>query len=305
MLKTKTKKIALGAFIALIAAEVLWGVNRPVIKLGIQTIPVPVFLAITVFGASLLMLPLALRDWKKLSLKDYLTLIIGSVIAITIGNTALLMGLARVPTVNASLLGLFGPLLLLFFSVHFLKERLSVRALVGVLVAFTGGAVVIGRPWEVATMDNGMAIGNMLIILSVMCDIVGTLVTKTVLKRGGLYQVTFIHLFAGVLPVAIFSMQHIAALAPANAQNSGYIAIIVNILFITLANILFMYGLKWKKAQEVGVFTYISPVTTIVTAWLILDERLNWKTVVGAALIFLGVYLVSATPKRALILRTR
>jgi drug/metabolite transporter (DMT)-like permease len=297
MPKSKTKNIALSAFIALIVAEILWGVNKPIIKLGLETIPVPIFLAVTVLGTALLILPFALRDWKKLALRDYLILIIGSIISITIGNVALLMGLERVPAVNASLISLFSPLLLLFFSIHFLKERLSVRALLGILVAFVGGAVIIGKPWEITSMNDGLAIGNMFLILSVLCDIVGTLVTKTVLKRGGLYQVTFIHLFAGILPVAVFSVHYISALSPANAQTSGYIAIAVNILLITFANALFMYGLKHKKAQEVGVFTYVSPVATIIAAWLILNERLDWKTAVGAGLIFLGVYLVSAKSK--------
>ncbi len=293
MPKNKKRKIVLSAFVALILAEVLWGINKPVIKLGLETVPLPLYLSVTILGTSLLILPLALRDWKRLKARDYLILVIGSVISITVGNVALLMGLERVPAINASLIGLFGPLLLFFFSVEFLKERISLKTLVGILIAFAGAAIIVGKPWDIQGSNNSVAIGNLLIILSVTSDIIGTLVTKTVLKRGGMYQVTFVHLFAGILPIALFSIPYLYALAPAHAGQNGYIAMVFNIFAITLANCLFMYGLKRKKAQEIGAFTYVSPLATIVAAWLILDEKISLKVAGGALLIFIGIYFAS------------
>src|SRR4051812_27873927 len=125
MTKTKKQKTAIGAFLALIFAQILWGVNVPVIKLGLQTVPLPLFLSITILGAALLVAPLAIRNWKPMRQKDYTLLIIGSIISITLGNVVLLMGIERVPSINASLIGLFSPLILFILSVEFLKERLS------------------------------------------------------------------------------------------------------------------------------------------------------------------------------------
>jgi len=299
MPKTKKHKVILSAVIALITAELLWGVNKPVIKLGLETVPLPIYLSITILGTSLLILPLALRDWKKLSARDYLLLTVSSILSITVGNVALLMGLQRVPAINASLIGLFGPLLLFIFSVQFLKEKLSARTLIGILIAFAGAAIIVGKPWDIQGSGSAAAIGNLLIILSVMCDIVSTLIMKSMLKRAGVYQVTFLHLFVGILPILAFSTQYLYALSPAHAGRNGYIAIVANILLITIANCLFMYGLKRKKAQEVGVFSYISPITTIVAAYFILDERLTVKIACGALLIFTGIYYtaIKSSPK--------
>lgn len=287
----KKQKIAIGAFAALITAEILWGICKPIIKLGLETVPVPLYLSLTIIGAALLVLPLALKDWKRISRRDYFLLIIGSIISITIGNVALLMGLQKVPAVNASLIGLFGPLILLILSVEFLKERLSLRTFLGIMVAFAGAAIIIGKPWDASGSSQDMAIGNMLIILNVFCDVTGTLISKSVLKRAGTYQTTFVHLFAGIVPIAIFSLQYLYALAPSHAGRNGYLAVLFNIIIITFANCLFMYGLKRKKAQEVGVFTYASPVATIVAAWFILSEKPTVKIIGGAMLIFLGIYL--------------
>jgi drug/metabolite transporter (DMT)-like permease len=208
------------------------------------------------------------------------------------------MGLQRVPAINASLIGLFSPLLLFILSVQFLKERMSLKTFVGILIAFAGAAIIVGIPWNSAGSSQVLATGNLLIILSVLCDVVGTLICKPILKRAGAYQVTFIHLLTGILPITVFSLRYLPDLSPARAGKNGYVTMTFNILAITLANCLFMYGLKHKKAQEVGIFQYIGPIATIIAAWFMLAEVPNGKIIIGAAFIFVGLYFAEVKSAR-------
>jgi drug/metabolite transporter (DMT)-like permease len=285
----KTKKKLTSAFLALSLAEILWGINVPVIKLGLETVPVNVFLSVTILSAGLLVAPLAYKHWKPLKRKDYLLLIIGSVLSISLGNVALLMGLQRIPSVNASLISLLGPLLLLILSVEFLKERLSFRVFLGIIIAFAGAAIIIGKPWS-ATAPDQMAAGSLFIVLAVLCEVISTLMFKPILKRVHPYQLTCLHLIWGAIPIVIYSLPNLYALSPDRVGRSGYLAMFFNIALITVANCLFYRGLKKKKAQEVGVFRYLHPVATAIAAWFILSEVPSQKIVVGAILIFLGIY---------------
>lgn len=298
MSKTKNKKLS-SAFFALSLAEILWGVNVPVIKLGLKTVPLPVFLSVTILGAGILTIPLALRHWKSIKRKDYLLIIVGSILSIALGNTALLLGLQRIPSINASLISLLGPFLLFILSVEFLKERLNLRTFLGILIAFAGAAIVIGRPWE-AIASNQMAVGSLFVVLCVLLEVISTLMFKPLLKRIHPYQLTSLHLLVGILPILVYSLSQLDSLAPSKAERSGYIAIILNIVLITVANCLFYAGLKKKKAQEVGIFRYLHPVATAVAAWFILSEVPSQKVVVGAVLIFAGIYYaeIRKTPKR-------
>jgi drug/metabolite transporter (DMT)-like permease len=305
MYKTKKQKVVVSSFLALIFAEILWGVNTPVIKLGLETVPLPLYLSITILGAALLMVPLAVKNWKPLRRKDYALLAIGAIIAITLGNVALLAGLQKVPSLNASLIGLFSPLLLFMLSVQFLKERMSLKTFLGILIAFAGSAIVIGKPWDIASTNSDVLTGNLLIVLAVFCDVIGTLIAKSVLKRVNVYQVTFITLLVGILPVAVFSIQYLYALSPSHAGKNGFLAMGFNIVAITFANYLFMYGLKHRKAQEVGVFGYVHPIATAVAAWFILAEVPDKKLITGAVLIFIGIYLVEVKLTRNVRLRYR
>jgi drug/metabolite transporter (DMT)-like permease len=289
MAKNKKPQYAATTLLVLIAAQVLWGVNTPIIKLGLKTVPLPLFFSVTILGAALLILPLAQRSWKKLSAADYWLIVIASLIGITLGNVVLLMGLERIPSVNVSIIKLFSPLLLFILSVRFLKEQLNLRTFGGILVAFAGAAVLIGQPWQSGHQNEG--VGALLIILSVMCDVIATLIMKPVLSRSSSPQITFIHLSVGILPIAVYSLSYLPDLDYKAVEKQGLIAIIVNILFITAANIFFMFGLKYRKAQEIGIFQYVSPVATFIAAWFILSEKPDTSLLIGAPLIFLGIYL--------------
>lgn len=301
MVKTKKKQLT-SAFLALSIAEILWGINVPVIKLGLKTVPVPVFLSVTILAAGFLAIPLAYKHWKPLKRKDYLLLIIASVLSISLGNVVLLMGIERIPSINASLISLLGPFLLFILSIEFLKEELSMRTFVGIMIAFAGAAIVIGKPWE-ATGSNQVILGSLFVVLNVLCDVVSTLMLKPLLKRVHPYQLTSLHLIWGVIPIAIYSLPHISSLSPNHVGKSGYLAMLINVAIVTAANCLFYFGLKKKKAQEIGVFKYLHPIAAATAAWFILSEVPSQKVIVGAILIFWGIYYaeVKKKPKKKLL----
>lgn len=277
--------------LSLICAQIMWGLNTPVIKLGLQHVSLPLYHSVTIFGASILLLPSAIKHWKPLKFKYYAMLIISSIIAISIGNIALLMGLKRVPSINAPLIGLFGPLTLFVLSSQFLKEKLNLKVFIGIIVALFGGLLCISGTVGGGSFGLDSLTGNMLIILSVLSGVVSTLICKPVLKRASSQQVAFIHLFSGILPVIVFSTKYIGELAPSKLSSTGLLCMAFNIFAVSIANLLFMHGLKNKNAQETALFSYIHPFVTALSAWVILSEQPSANIYAGGFLIILGVYI--------------
>lgn len=79
---------------ALLIANILWGINSTLIKLGLETIPVPMFISIKFLTASLILLPFAVKTWKPLTKKNFLLLMLSSVLYITVSALALNIGLS-------------------------------------------------------------------------------------------------------------------------------------------------------------------------------------------------------------------
>lgn len=298
MTKQKSKYIL--PILALILSQIFWGINTPVIKLGLQSVPLPVYHSVTMLGAALAILPFALHSWKPLKTKDYFSLIVGSIIAISLGNIALLLALPRVPAVNAPLIGLLGPVLMFILSVRYLKEKMSLKTLIGIAIALVGAAIIIGKPWEWNGSGQNILIGNLLLVLAVLCDVIGVMVCKQTVKHGSSTQVTFIHLFTGILPVAFFAIHYLPTLRVEEIGRTGFSAMAYNIVAVAAANALFIYGLKMKKMQEVGIYGYIDSVVTAFAAWVLLSEAPTTKIGLGALLIFLGIYLSDVRPLKKL-----
>jgi drug/metabolite transporter (DMT)-like permease len=299
--KSKNKKYLHTTFIALIAAEAVWGVNNSFIKLGLRTVPLPFFLSVTLLGAALLIAPLAKKYWRPMSGKDYALLTVGSLISITLGNVVLLMGLRDVFVFSASLISLFKPMMLLLLSVEFLKERFGWKTFWGILIAFAGAAIVIMQPWQAGS--SNVTIGMLLIVLAALCDVMGTIILKPVVSRSNSYQVTSLHLFIGAAPIAVYALLNLSSVNFKAFGRAGLISIVFNILFITFANALFYFGLKYRKAQDTGIFQYVYPIGTLIGGWLILHEVPNVRLAIGALFIVGGIYVAEfykgRKPRRA------
>ena len=285
--------------IALVLASVLWGINVPLVKLGLQSIPLTVFISIKFMLASLIFLPFALKTWKPLKQKEMGLLVISSLLYITTSTVALNIGLKHAPSINSAIISLLGPLLLCVFAVQFLKEKMALKTIVGVIIAFIGAAIIIGKPWDVSLGGPGVLFGNLMFFVAVLSGVISTLIAKPILGKISSYQATFIILLVGTLPIVPFALMQLKTWNLSNIAPGGFIALIYGIIAIPLANFFHIYGLKYKEAHSVGIFEYIEKVVLIIAAWFILGEYPSPKFAIGAALTFLGVYLAEVRlPKK-------
>lgn len=275
--------------LALILAYVTWGVNLPMLKLGLESFPVPIFMSIRFLIASLILLPFAIRTWKPLKRRDFYLMIISSVISISLGSVALNIGLTKTSSIDAAIIGLLGPLVLYILSVEFLKERLSFKTLFGILIAFGGSIIIIGKPWDGGGMT--VLIGNLFVVISMLCGVIDTLIFKPLMNKTSAYQATFMNLFFGILPVTVVAITQFGYWNVHDITSRSMVGLVVSTAGILVANFLFFFALRYKKVQVVGIYQYIKPVITIIVAWFVLAERPSLKFAVGAGLVFLGIYL--------------
>jgi drug/metabolite transporter (DMT)-like permease len=160
-----TKQKYLLPILALIIANVMWGISTPLIKVGLESIPVALFIAVRFFLASLLLLPLAIRVWRPLKSKQLLILVLAAVLDITLSVPALNLGLTMTTASNAGLIWLLMPVLLFLLSVAFLKEKLSIKTFIGIILALAGSLLIVSKPWNGGDMNS--LTGNLLVILAV------------------------------------------------------------------------------------------------------------------------------------------
>jgi drug/metabolite transporter (DMT)-like permease len=275
--------------LALIVANILWGANTTFIKMAVISIPPEILLPLRFLFASLVLLPFAIRSWKPISLKDNLLLILASIFDISLSGLALNIGLSKTSAINAAVITLLEPLLLFILSVEFLKERMSIKTLAGIVLALIGSLIIIGKVWSVGS--NNELTGNLLVLISVFCFVTSIIIAKPILKKISSYQATFMCIFPGIVPVALYSLTQLHTWHVTATTTKSWQGLILSALVILVANFLFYFALRYKQAKQAGIYLYLDPLATFIASWWLLSERPTAKFIAGATLVFAGIYI--------------
>ncbi len=183
------------------------------------------------------------------------------------------------------------------FAYFMLKEKPTIRALVGIGIAFIGVYVLTGSP----SLD-GKIIGIGLTILGSAIWALGQVVVKPLSKKiNPLALVAWLALFSG--PILIF----ISAILDGNTisylSNAKFdhwvIAIYIGLIMQPISYGCFYYVLKNNPLYKVlPIVTMGIPPTGLLAAIFLLGEEPTQELFTGGALIIIGVILIVFTKNK-------
>ncbi|HLL60572.1 MAG TPA: DMT family transporter [Candidatus Nitrosocosmicus sp.] len=279
--------------IALLLANIMWGAGAPIFKDALTNVPPFTLAFFRFFGAALILLPFILHHKKHLEKYDFIQIFIGAFFGITINISFFFLGIQRVSSINAPILNTVGPILLFLLSVYLFKEKMRLKVLLGMLISLIGVLIIIFAPYFQSTGSYGLGNlkGNIFLIIGVFAAVVQPLILKNVLKKINPIVVTgYAFLFGAVtfIPLMLWETQ---TWSVAEINSKGMLGIIYGIIFSSvLAYGLFHYGVSKVKLQEVGIFTYISPVAAVIVG-IFYKEYPTPSYFLGSMLTFLGIFI--------------
>lgn len=284
-------------YLALLVAHLIWGANFVVAKITLTEIPVFSLSFLRFALAALLILPFILvikSEHKKIKI-DHLPKLLGvGVLMVAFSILLFFEGLKRTTAINASVLTMVIPMLSVLGGWWFLREKIFVVNLLGIVAGFLGAIVVIGLPIIfTGNIVVSHLIGNFLILLSSVSFVAGAILSREMLKY---YPPLFITGFAFLVGALIFIVPAINEYI----QNPDWIKQItvlgvLGLLYITIlssvtAFFLHNWGLSKTNLVQSNLFQYIEPAVAASIAVPLLDERISFSFIIGTCLIVLGVY---------------
>lgn len=284
-------------YLALIFAHLIWGANFVVAKITLQEFP-PMTLALLRFAlASLLLAPFFLAETKKVKIdkKDLPKLIAIGILIITLNITFFFEGIKRTTAINASVLTLVIPMLSVLFGWWFLKEKVYLFNLLGIVLGLLGALIIIGIPQIfTGTLSTQMLTGNILIILASVSWVMGAIVSKKILSQYSYLTITAIAFLVGTVtffvPAGVEYFQHPAWISQVTVLG------LLGLAFMTLlssisAYFLFEWGLSKTSVTIADLFQYIEPFVAGALAVIVLGERVSTSFLIGGVLVAVGAYL--------------
>ncbi|MCE1205585.1 MAG: DMT family transporter [Holophagaceae bacterium] len=210
-------------------------------------------------------------------------------LGISVYHVALNFGEVTVQAGAASLLISAAPVFTALLSVAVLKERLTKLGWLGILLAFTGVALI--------ALSGGQGLhftpGALLILLAATVAAIYSILSKKLLRRHAALAFTCYSIWAGTLPLLVF-LPGLLRRLPVAAPQATFAVIYLGIFPAAIAYVLWNYALARMPASLLSSFLYLSPVLASLIAWLWLGEIPALLTLVGGAIAILGVILVQA-----------
>ena len=280
--------------LALIIANVIWGMASPIFKFALSNIPPFTLAFIRFFFAGLIFVPLAIGNWQKLTVRQWFEILLIGFFGITINVSFFFLGVIKTESINVPIIGSSGPIFIYLLSIIFLKEKPKKKVLIGMMIALIGVLVIIFSPifLEGKKFIIGAIEGNLFILIAVFGGVLQTIIGRDILKKINPFQVAAITFLFGSLTFLPFISKELANWNISNLNVAGWTGIIFGVFFSSaLAYFLYYYGISKLNAQDVGIFTYIDPLAAIVIAAPLLHEYPNIFYIFGAILIFRGIYL--------------
>jgi len=279
------------AILALILTNIIWGATTPIFKWALQDIQPFTFGFFRFLISSLILLPFTYKH-LRIKVQDVYTLIFLSIIGLALRVTYSYFGLMLAPSINDLIISSTAPAFIIIGAVMLFHEKPEKRVIKGTLLSFFGILVIILNPILQKGFDSTL-IGNVFLLVSMALYVTYTLMLKELAPKYNpltlLFWTFFISSIA-LLPFAGVEMIHNSLSGALN--DKGLLVIGFSVIFPTLlAYSLNLYGIKYIKASQVGIFSYVDPFVGIAVASPLLGEHISPVFFAGAFLVFTGIYI--------------
>jgi drug/metabolite transporter (DMT)-like permease len=283
-------------YLALTASAFLWGSGFAIAKFALREVtPLQLLAGAGIFSATTQLIWTVGRGRLRLLKLPWpiAPLILGMAIAgQNVFSGLTYWGLASTTATNAAILYGFSPTLIAVLAALLLRERLTIWKVGGAVVGFIGVALIITQGHLSSLQLHGMFIGNLIVFGATVYWSAYSVATRWLTQKipvetysfyiltvGAVVPVTWVWLERGQFPLAGLRTPTLSAIA--------FMGIGTGALAINCWN----WGLAQIEAARAGMFSYLEPVFAGLVAMIFLSERLSLPSLLGAAIVFSGIYL--------------
>ena len=287
------------AHLALFAANLIYGINYTVAKEVMPDYIEPLgFILVRVTGSVVLFwLCYALFYYEKVKKGDLLKLAVCGLFGVAINQMLFFEGLNLTTPINAAVIMVSNPILVLLFGIFLATERFSTKKGIGVALGALGAIVLITNGGQLS-MKNEYFWGNIMVFINASSYAVYLVLVKPLMQKyKPITVISWVFLF-GILFVIPFGWSDFQAIQWATMPSGILWRVAFVVIGTTFLAYLFnIYGLKTLNPSTVSTYIYLQPVLASIVAIMASSDSLDITKIGSSILIFLGVYLVSHKTK--------
>ncbi|MBU6158911.1 MAG: DMT family transporter [Bacteroidetes bacterium] len=288
------------AHLALIAANIIFGVNFSFVKLISPSLILP-------FGLNLMRVVTATALFWLLFLfkpvngginkKHIPRFLLCALTGVALNQLMFIKGLTMTTPIHAALLILTTPVILLILALFTRTEQLTLGKIAGLACAFGGGTLLV-MSRENSALGSDMLTGDIFIVINAVSYAVYMILVKPLIQHYTPIQVTRWIFTIGLFYVLPFCWNDFQQTRWDAFTNDSWLALALITIGATFFAYLFIaYGIHYLSPTITGAYIYTQPVFSAVIAIVFMNEKPALYKLVAAVLIFGGVYLINKKGK--------
>jgi len=228
---------------------------------------------------------------QKIEKKDYLWLILFGFLGYYLASYFDFLGLQYIKAGLERIILFIYPTLVLLISRIFLKEKISTKQIIAILITYFG--VIVTFSGELQYNGDHILLGGFLIFLSALTYASYLVGSGWLIPKFGVLRFTSYAMIVSSICVVI----HYLIVDRTSIFEYTYQVYVLGLMMAILSTLIpsFLVSLAIKKigASNFSIIGSIGPISTIILAYIFLDEKLTLLQLLGAVIVIIGITFVS------------
>lgn len=228
---------------------------------------------------------------QRIEKQDYLWLVLFGFLGYYLASYFDFLGLQYIKAGLERIILFIYPTLVLIIGRVFLKEKISGKQIVAILITYFG--VIITFSGELQYSGDHLFLGGFLIFLSALTYATYLVGSGWLIPKFGVLRFTSYAMIVSTICVVV----HYLIMDRTSIFGYAYQVYLLGLLMAVLSTLIpsFLVSLAIKKigASNFSIIGSIGPISTIVLAYIFLDERLTLLQLLGAVIVIIGITFVS------------
>jgi drug/metabolite transporter (DMT)-like permease len=288
------RKNTLLAECMLLLVALLWGMNPPIIKLGLQHVsPWPYNAARMTVGCLFAVLALFLSgSYRRPTRADFWRLVRAGVFGFFLFQMLFAEGIDRTTSGNAAFMGCLLPVYVLLLNRFCGFDTINRAVLIGIACSLTGVILIVLGAGRELSLAGEHLIGALILLGAQAGYAYYTVFSRELLGRYSTYQVTASLMVITTALMAVVSLPELSDVDWPGLPLAAWGSIAFSGVFgLCLSNFLWIWGTGVIGSTRASVFNNLTPLFAVVTGYFMLGETFGPLQAVGAACVLGGVYI--------------
>ena len=282
------------AYLKPLLATIFWGLSFIATKTALHELtPVMIIIFRLLLGISFLtILALYTKQDFSIKLKQHGFILLLAAIAV-FHLWIQVTGLQYTSAANTGWIIGTAPVWIAIMGMFFFKEKISLKQLAGIIIAFAGLLLLISKGdfTSIGFISNK---GDFLVMASAFTWGVYSMVNKKIsLTYPPLMTILYLFIMMTILILPVTANKD-TLLRLEHLSSIGWVSILFLGIFCSgISYVLWAQSLKDMDSSKVGAFLYLEPFVTVFSAWIFLHENITLLMIISGIIIIAGVIIVN------------